>query len=1761
MVIHKKVKLEFINFRYTIGGNMRQSRSKKHKWLCLLCILAMLSGLLQQNGLWNPALEALASEQDPVISIQTPQELQKIGSSPDYPMDGDYILTSDLDMSGISFIPIGGTKGEKGAVSGKNVFSGTFDGQGHLISNLNIRVTESLSSTEYAQIGLFSILASADASDYAQVKNLVFADVSINADITGGFTAAGTLAGEVNGYASVDNICVLTGNVTVNGSNQSDTVGAAGLIGECRTNAPMGNAFISITNVFNGAEILAGSSSTLNYAGGIIGRVSGTCKKISGCVNIGRTSFKGDLGLGIASFHNAESSCLDSAYFLFDTGRAANSTELTEEDLKSGKLPHGLDPDAWYTSEGAYPLPSICQNSSAADYIVLASLTPILAEGDMLSSVTKDFILPERIGEITLSWESSDAAVIAIDGTAAKVSGVLSDTKVTLKATTDTGLTKSFSITVVSNIKAVFEENYAKPGTPLTVTIENAPADLSCSYTWSVDGRTLTGVTGNSYIPEESDVEKFIKVVVYSPAYQVNWEASIYCSELPVVYIDTEDGRDVTDKGTYKAAHMRLQGNDKFTKSSALYDGAAEIKGRGNSTWDFAAANGLKKPYKLKLDSKSNILDMGKNKHWVLLANVIDHTNMRNQLMTEFSRDIGMECYLDAEPVVLILNGSYIGLYQLYEHKRVGETRINVYDWEGLGEDIAGAIAKKEGISGSQKKALEDHMTTDFSWYDNGSVSWNGKSYTVTDYYKDEIPAFTGGFVYDMDFRLNDSKYVSKFWTTFGYPIFFEAPEFAKTSQTMMNYGKTYLQAFEDALHAEDFYAPFQNQDLHYSQLYDIDSLVQNWFVVEYSMNWDGMKNSTLMYKDLDDLLKMGPAWDFDWCWGNINMYSMTSPYVITGWHTTTDSFCEQGYQRENWNRYLVSDPYFATLVFEKWQEIRDTVIEDMIKDGGKIDTLQETYRKSSEANDRKWDYSYNRYSGMGITNGQEVLKQSELYDDAVASMKYFIKKRVAWFDTQFTSVDHLLSSWGRYRGSGELQVSDIQTDDHQPSQITATVTNASAKKIAFYVNGIYAGASDVIQNKAIIALDDQYLREGQNVSNTVQIRALDASGNWVSSGGKPLTNYRNFKKEIVSKLTGTVTIQGDALCGSTLKAVLKDTNNTGTLSYQWLADDAAIPGATSDSYVLTESEIGKKMRVRITSSQEVGELLSEATEKVEEQTIDIQTEHLIIHQVYGTGAKGDTPLSHSFIELYNPTDAPVDLNGYRIGYLSNSENAASTTDGAYTVKDLGGVLPSHCSYLIRCASDYMTAQDPHHEIQAGDLEWPERVIDNKQFQVVLTKESQQIDALSVEEDALEGTPFTGLSKQKSARRSGFVDTDNNSRDFVIAAYNSKDTDFEAVRPRSLSDGVWGMSEPDPKPDVTLKGQVLIRGTAKSGETLTAELSGCNASPASLTYTWTADGTVIQKTGENTVVLTDEQVGKMITVIISSSEKTGTLESTPTVPVEKSGEGSPDNPDNPDHPDTPGGEEIPDPPAPVMAVSVTMNQTSVTLPKKGKLQLRAVILPANTENQSLIWSSSNNTVATVDSSGFVTAHKKGTSEISATTVNGKTAKAVVTVSEVTLQASSAKMQKGTSTAVLGIRQHYPASDKVSAWTSSKKKVAVVSSTGKIKALSPGTTTITVTMKSGAAASCRLTVTKNVIKTKKLSLSKKKITLRKGKTYRIKVSRKPLTANDPLTYTTSKKQVAFVSGKGIIKAKQKGTAKIKIRSKSGKSVTMIVKVRK
>ena len=57
--------------------------------------------------------------------------------------------------------------------------------------------------------------------------------------------------------------------------------------------------------------------------------------------------------------------------------------------------------------------------------------------------------------------------------------------------------------------------------------------------------------------------------------------------------------------------------------------------------------------------------------------------------------------------------------------------------------------------------------------------------------------------------------------------------------------------------------------------LFDMDSLVTNFLFDEYAMNWDSMKNSFFFYKKVDELAKFGPQWDYDWCWGNVNMFNI----------------------------------------------------------------------------------------------------------------------------------------------------------------------------------------------------------------------------------------------------------------------------------------------------------------------------------------------------------------------------------------------------------------------------------------------------------------------------------------------------------------------------------------------------------------------------------------------------------------------------------------------------------------------------------------------------------------------------------------------------------------------------------------------------------------------------------------------------------------------------------------------------------------------
>gem|GEM_PF-3488190 len=77
--------------------------------------------------------------------------------------------------------------------------------------------------------------------------------------------------------------------------------------------------------------------------------------------------------------------------------------------------------------------------------------------------------------------------------------------------------------------------------------------------------------------------------------------------------------------------------------------------------------------------------------------------------------------------------------------------------------------------------------------------------------------------------------------------------------------------------------------------------------------------------------------------------------------------------------------------------------------------------------------------------------------------------------------------------------------------------------------------------------------------------------------------------------------------------------------------------------------------------------------------------DHIIINQVYGTGADGGGgAVSHSFFELYNPTDTDIALTGKSLQYIRGSSNNGDTPGATeWDVLQLNGVIKAHSSFLV----------------------------------------------------------------------------------------------------------------------------------------------------------------------------------------------------------------------------------------------------------------------------------------------------------------------------------------------------------------------------------------------------------------------------------------------------------------------------------------------
>ena len=236
--------------------------------------------------------------------------------------------------------------------------------------------------------------------------------------------------------------------------------------------------------------------------------------------------------------------------------------------------------------------------------------------------------------------------------------------------------------------------------------------------------------------------------------------------------------------------------------------------------------------------------------------------------------------------------------------------------------------------------------------------------------------------------------------------------------------------------------------------------------------------------------------------------------------------------------------------------------------------------------------------------------------------------------------------------------------------------------------------------------------------------------------------------------------------------------------------------------------------------------------------------------------------------------------------------------------------------------------------------------------------------------------------------------------------------------------------------------------------------------------------------------------------------------------------------------------------AAVTAKSVKLNKTSLSLGKKETFTLTASLSPSNA-SKTLRWSTSNSKVATV-SKGKITAKSVGTAVITVKTLSGKTAKCKVTVKN-----PPPKLGLNKTTLTLGVKETFTlkkslpsktASNKMS-FSSSNKKVATVTASGKITAKKTGTVTITAKTYNGKTAKCKVTVKKAP---SKITLNRTNITLGVKETFTLKYTLPSGTASNKIFYASTNTAIAAVASNGKVTAKKTGTVTVTVRAFNGKT---------
>lgn len=440
----------------------------------------------------------------------------------------------------------------------------------------------------------------------------------------------------------------------------------------------------------------------------------------------------------------------------------------------------------------------------------------------------------------------------------------------------------------------------------------------------------------------------------------------ITSSKLGSMFINTPEGgldRIHADKSHKEkgCTMLAVDENGKVDYNSTL----ASMKGRGNSTWGKA-----KKPYNIKLDSKTKLFGMDKAKSWCLIANYEDLSLLRNQIVYALGAQIGMDATPDCRSIDLYINGEYMGVYLITEKVEIDKNRVDITDLEKATEKLNDKdldTYAQQGVTGEYARYIEGTQ----KWFDIPNNPDN----------------ITGGYLLELELGGRYDDEPSGFTTEAGQHVIVKSPEYA--SEAQVKYISAYWQEMEDALYSDTGY---NSLGKHYSEYIDIESYAGQYLIEEWSGDWDAGITSNYFYKDVDGKICAGPIWDFDSAAANSK-----APHTIsdpTQWNARTRTLWYNALMGSNSvkavpNIYALGFRHadFVEKVEAEWQNNFYPAVLSMLN--SKLDSYVEQIKGAAVMNAIRWNY----YSTT------DTAAVAEKYLEDVAEVENFLTARTAFLN------------------------------------------------------------------------------------------------------------------------------------------------------------------------------------------------------------------------------------------------------------------------------------------------------------------------------------------------------------------------------------------------------------------------------------------------------------------------------------------------------------------------------------------------------------------------------------------------------------------------------------------------------------------------------------------------------------------------------------------------------------------------------------------